>query len=87
MTSRKLQIFRFVLIEMFSPYFLNSLASSLLFRSDCGPLGPFTKPGSDSGSDSGSDRTPDRIESDWYLRLRCRIIIWRKAVLTVTQVA
>lgn len=26
------------------------------------------------------------IGSDWYLRLRCKIIILRKAVLTVTQV-
>ena len=38
MTSRKLQIFRFVLIEMFSPCFLNSRVMSFLVRSDCGPL-------------------------------------------------
>ena len=48
---------------------------SFLVRSDFGPFEPLTKPGSDSGSDSGSDRTPDRIESDWYLRFRWRIII------------
>ena len=35
---RKLQIFRFVLIEMFSPCFLNSHVMSFLVRSDCGPL-------------------------------------------------
>ena len=55
MTSRKLQIFRFVLVEMFSPYFLNSLAISLLFRSDCGPLGR------SQNQDRIPDRTPDRI--------------------------
>ena len=33
---RKLQIFRFVLIEMFSPCFLNSHVMSFLVRSDCG---------------------------------------------------
>ena len=38
MTSRKLQIFRFVLIEMFSPCLLNSRVMSFLVRSDCGPL-------------------------------------------------
>ena len=38
MTSRKLQIFRFVLIEMFSPCFLNFRVMSFLVRSDCGPL-------------------------------------------------
>ena len=38
MTSRKLQILRFVLIEMFSPCFLNSHAMSFLVRSDCGAL-------------------------------------------------
>ena len=38
MTSRKLQIFWFVLIEMFSPCFLNSREMSFLVRSDCGPL-------------------------------------------------
>ena len=38
MTSRKLQIFRFVLIEMFSPCFLNCRVMSFLVRSDCGPL-------------------------------------------------
>ena len=38
MTSRKLQIFRFVLIEMFSPCFLNSRVMSFLVRSDCGLL-------------------------------------------------
>ena len=37
-TSTKLQIFRFVLIEMFSPCFLNSRVMSFLVRSDCGPL-------------------------------------------------
>ena len=37
-TSRKLQIFWFVLIEMFSPCFLNSRVMSFLVRSDCGPL-------------------------------------------------
>ena len=36
--SRKLQIFRFVLIEMFSPCFLNSRVMSFLVCSDCGPL-------------------------------------------------
>ena len=35
MASRKLQIFRFVLIEMFSPCFLNSRMISFLARSDC----------------------------------------------------
>ena len=75
MTSRKLQIFRFVPIRMFSPCFLNSRVMSFLVCSDFGPFEPLTKPGSDSGSDSGSDRTPDRIESDWYLRFRWRIII------------
>ena len=38
MTSRKLQIFRFVLIEMFSPCFLNSRVMSFPVRSHCGPL-------------------------------------------------
>ena len=38
MTSRKLQIFKFVLIEMFSPCVLNSRVISFLVRSDCGPL-------------------------------------------------
>ena len=38
MTSRKLQIFRFVLIEMLRPCFLNSCDMSFLVRSDCGPL-------------------------------------------------
>ena len=38
MTSRKLQIFWFVLIEMFSPCFLNSREMSFLVCSDCGPL-------------------------------------------------
>ena len=38
MTSRKLQIFWFVLIEMFSPCFLNSRVMPFLVRSDCGPL-------------------------------------------------
>ena len=38
MTSRKLQIFWFVLIEMFSPCFLNSRVISFQVRSDCGPL-------------------------------------------------
>ena len=38
MTSRKLQIFKFVPIEMFSPCFLNSRVISFLVRSDCGPL-------------------------------------------------
>ena len=38
MTSRKLQIFRFVLIEMFSPCFLNSRVISFLVRSDYGRL-------------------------------------------------
>ena len=38
MTSRKLQIFWFVLIEMFSPCFLNSREMSFLVRSDYGPL-------------------------------------------------
>ena len=38
MTSRKLQIFKFVLIEMFSPCFLNSRVMSFLVRSDCGLL-------------------------------------------------
>ena len=38
MTSRKLQIFWFVLIELFSPCFLNSRVMSFLVRSDCGPL-------------------------------------------------
>ena len=37
-TSRKLQIFRFVLIEMFSSCFLNSRVISFLARSDCGPF-------------------------------------------------
>ena len=37
-TSRKLQISRFVLIEMFSPCFLNSRVMPFLVRSDCGPL-------------------------------------------------
>ena len=37
-TSRKWQIFRFVLIEMFSPCFLNSRVMSFLVRSDCGRL-------------------------------------------------
>ena len=37
-TSRKLQIFRFALIEMFSPCLLNSRVISFLLRSDCGPL-------------------------------------------------
>ena len=34
----KLQIFRFVLIEMFSPCFLNSRVMSFLVRSDCRPF-------------------------------------------------
>ena len=38
MTSRRLQIFRFMLIEMFSPCFLNSRVMFFLVRSDCGPL-------------------------------------------------
>ena len=38
MTSRKLQIFRFVLIEVFSFCFLNYRVMSFLVRSDCGPL-------------------------------------------------
>ena len=38
MTSRKLQIFRFVLIEMFSACFLNPRVMSFLVRSDSGPL-------------------------------------------------
>ena len=38
MTSRKLQIFWFVLIGMFSPCFLNSRVTSFLVRSDCGPV-------------------------------------------------
>ena len=38
MTSRKLQIFKFVLIEMFTPCSLNSRVISFLVRSDCGPL-------------------------------------------------
>ena len=38
MTWRKLQIFRFVLIEMLSPCFLNSRVMSFLVRSDCSPL-------------------------------------------------
>ena len=37
-TSRKLQILRFVLIVMSSPCFLNSRVMSFLVRSDCGPL-------------------------------------------------
>ena len=37
-TSRKLQILRFALIKIFSPYFLNSRVMSFLVRSDCGPL-------------------------------------------------
>ena len=39
-TSRKLQIFRFVLIEMLSPCFLNSRVMSFLVRSDCGHKPP-----------------------------------------------
>ena len=73
MMSRKLQIFKFMLIEMFSPCFLNSRVMSFLVRSDFDPFGALTKPGSDSGL--------DRIESDWYLRVRGRFIIRRKAVL------
>ena len=80
MTSRKLQIFRFVLIEMFSPCFLNSFVMSLLFRSDCGPFGPLTKPGSDSrsgfriGSHSGSDRiglVSSLSVQNYYLEKSC----------------
>jgi len=37
-TSRKLQIFRFVLIEMFSPCFFNSRVMCFLVRFDCGPV-------------------------------------------------
>ena len=37
-TSRRLQIFRFVFIEMFSPCFLYSRVMSFLVRSDCGPF-------------------------------------------------
>ena len=37
-TSGKLQIFRFVFIEMFSPCFLKSRVMSFLVRSDCGPF-------------------------------------------------
>ena len=33
-----LQIFRFGLIEVFSPCFLNSRVMSFVVRSDCGPL-------------------------------------------------
>ena len=40
---------------------------------------PLTKP--------GSDRVGLRIGSDWYLRFWCRIVILRKAVLRMTQVA
>ena len=35
---RKLQIFRFVLVEMFSPCFLNSRVMSFPVHSDCGPF-------------------------------------------------
>ena len=48
-----------------------------------------TKPGSDCSGripERIPDRTPDRIGSDWYLRFWCRIIILRKAVLTMTEV-
>ena len=38
MTSRKLQIFRFVLIEMCSPCFFNSRVMCFLVRFDCGPV-------------------------------------------------
>ena len=41
-------------------------------------------------SDSGSDQIEsdsNRIRSDWYLRFWCRIIIMRKAVLTMIQIA
>ena len=38
MTSKKLQIIRFVLKEVFSPCFLNSRVMSFLVRSDCGLL-------------------------------------------------
>ena len=31
-------VFWFVLIEMFSPCFLNSRVTSFLVRSDCGPV-------------------------------------------------
>ena len=37
-TSTELQISRSVLIEMFSPCFLNSCVMSFLVRSDCGPF-------------------------------------------------
>ena len=38
MTLKKLHIFRFALIEMFGPCFLNTCVMSFLVRSDCGPL-------------------------------------------------
>ena len=60
MTSRKLQIFWFVLIEMFSPCFLNSREMSFLVRSDCGPLA-FIQTARNYQSISGHSKTATPI--------------------------